>query len=37
MPMTGVLSSLFTGLDKTKSNILATEKVRILSKSVLTL
>ena len=35
--MTGVLSSLFTGVYKAKSNILAREKVRILSKTVVSL
>ena len=34
MPMTGVISGVVTAKDKTKSNHLAGEKVRILSKSV---
>ena len=34
MPMTGVINGAFTPKDKTKSNPLAIEKVRILSKSV---
>ena len=34
MPMTGVISGVVTSKDKTKSNLLATLKVRIFSKSV---
>ena len=34
MPMTGVISGAITPKDQTKSNALAKEKVRILSKSV---
>ena len=34
LPMTGAISEVVTPKDKTKSNPLAQEKVRILSKSV---
>ena len=34
MPMTGAISRVVTPKDKTKSNSLAREKVRIFSKSV---
>ena len=37
MSMTGVVSGVVTPKDKTKSNPLAREKVRILSKSVVSL